>query len=80
MTETTTTNQVIPWYRLKARLEELQAMTRASLEAATGEEIYRLQGESRLLRKLMNLPETLAMLDEEDLRVEAEALALKKGK
>lgn len=39
------------------------------MEDAEGVELNRLQGELRLLRRLENLPETLALLDAEDRRV-----------
>ena len=64
--------RVIPWYRLEARYKQKLQEVRAKMDDATGEEMYRLQGEARLLKVLMNLPEALSLEDAEDLRAEQE--------
>ena len=59
--------QVIPWYIIKRHLKTLADETagRAFTEG-DDKELFRLQGEYRLLKKLENLPETLMQLDEAD--------------
>lgn len=69
MAETT-----IRWSQVKARLEELLSQVRASMDDAHADELYRLQGEARAYKKLMNLPEALALIQNEDERAEAERL------
>lgn len=67
-----TTAQVVPWPVLRGHLESLLARSRDQMDDASDDEVKRLQGEVRVLKKLLNLPETLAMLQEEDRRVEAQ--------
>ena len=57
---------------MERHLKMLLAQTRDRLDSAEGTEALRLQGEIRLLKKLGNLPETLALLDAEDRRVAEE--------
>jgi hypothetical protein len=64
--------QTISWPILEKHLRMLTAQAYGRLESAEGVEITKVQGELRLLKKLMNLPETLALLDEEDRRAAAE--------
>lgn len=55
---------VIGWPLIRTYLNhELQQVQRG-METAVGEEMYRLQGESRRLRKLLNLPSALTLLEE----------------
>lgn len=68
------TAQTISWPVMDKHLKMLLSQTRDRLDLAEGPEALRLQGEIRLLKKLGNLPETLALLDAEDRRVAAEAL------
>lgn len=62
----------IPWHILRAHFEKLRREVSSEMEGAEGNEVYKLQGDARRLRKLMNLDETLSFLQEEDARVEEE--------
>lgn len=64
--------QTISWVVMEKHLRMLLGQTRDRLDSAEGTEALRLQGEVRLLKKLGNLPETLAMIDAEDRRVAEE--------
>lgn len=56
----------IPWSVLQKHLQRTIRALYAELEKATETaEVYRLQGEIRRLKKLLNLPGTLEVLDEE---------------
>ena len=57
---------VIPWHVLKANLERLQRVNNKKLLAAEGDNTLRAQGEGQLLDKLLNLPETLTLTQEDD--------------
>jgi len=50
-------------------LEQKLEQTRSKLDEAREPESLRLQGEIRALKRLMNLPQTLALIDQEDERV-----------
>jgi len=64
-----TVAQTISWPVLKKHLDSLMERAADSMDDAETDELKRLQGEKRLLKKLLNLPETLAMLDAEDRRI-----------
>ncbi len=52
---------MLSWPMLRAYLElELQKV-RQNMDTAVGEEMYRLQGESRRLRACMNLPSAVTL-------------------
>jgi hypothetical protein len=61
--------QTISWPLLKKHLASLMERARSKMDEADGIEVPRLQGELQLLKRLQNLPETLALLDQEDRRV-----------
>lgn len=67
-----TPSQTISWPIMEKHLKMLLSQTRDRLDSAEGTEAMRLQGEVRLLKRLGNLPETLALLDAEDRRVAEE--------
>jgi hypothetical protein len=69
-------SQTLSWPVLRKHLDSLRDRARNQMEESEGIELNRIQGELRLLRKLENLPETLALLDAEDRRVADE----KKGR
>ena len=56
----------IPWYILRAHLEQLLRQSRERQDEAVGEQVYRLQGRSGLLKELANLPETLTLFEDQD--------------
>lgn len=64
--------QVVTWPRLRKHLQETLERSRAALDTAEGIEFHRLQGEVRVLKKLLNLPEAVALVDQEDARVAKE--------
>lgn len=57
--------RVIPWPRLKRHLDDKLSQVDRKLRRATGDERDKLQGQALLLEDLLNLPESLALLDEE---------------
>ncbi len=57
---------VIPWHTLKKHLEKLEKKTIAKFRTSFGDDMLRIQGEMRLLDRLMNLPEALTLGEEDD--------------
>ena len=58
---------VIPWHKLKKHLDGLQQKVGGRLRRAKdSDDILRLQGESLLLERLMDLPEALTLADGDD--------------
>lgn len=69
----------LQWHVVEKYLKMKLDQARNSMDDSTGEETLRLQGEARLLKKLLNLPEALALLDQEDKRVADEKAKEKKS-
>lgn len=65
-------NQMIPWYVLKGHLEQQQRAVDSQLRRAVEPEASVLRGKAQFIEQLMNLPETLQTLVDEDERVESE--------
>lgn len=64
---------MIPWSRLQRHFAEELALIREKMDTATDLELFRLQGEARRLKQLLNLPETLKILDEKPEPLDAPA-------
>lgn len=72
-------HQQIPWHVLKAHLLRLKAQVQdESLEAEDGA-LATLRGRALQLRELLNLPETLTILEEPE-EEDAETHSSRKGK
>ena len=65
------TNQ-ITWYHLKKHFEQQLKATDSKLRRAQEPEASNLRGRAQLLEELLNLPETLQTLAQEDERIRKE--------
>ena len=59
---------MISWPRVREYLESELQLVRQKSDDAVGEEIYRLQGEARRLKRCLNLPAAVTLLQEDDKR------------
>lgn len=60
-------NEVIPWHVLKRHLQHELSAIDSELRHADGmKDIHNLQGEAKVLEALLNLPEILQALEEEE--------------
>lgn len=59
---------MLPWPRVQDHLRQLLERARDQMDEAEGPDLWRLQGEARMLKRLLNLPHTLSLIDmkEED--------------
>ena len=59
---------VLSWPKARVWLEQKIAQTQAQLEVFDGSDVAlgRLQGRSKTLREMLNLPEAIEMLDAHD--------------
>lgn len=60
----------VTWPRIRRHIQEKLDRARASLDTAVGEEVLRLQGEVRAYKALLNAPEAVGLIDQEDARAE----------
>lgn len=64
---------VVTWPRLRKHLQEsLDRAHQALTTCADQVEFYRLQGELRAYKRALNLPEAVALVDQEDARAAKE--------
>ena len=56
---------MISWPACRKYLELQLQQVRTQMDDAIGEEMYRLQGEARRLRKMLNLPSAVTVTQEE---------------
>ena len=57
---------VIPWHKLEKHLRKMEKKIVSRMRAAVGDDLLRVQGEMRLVDRLMDLPEALTLAEEED--------------
>lgn len=58
--------EVIPWYKLRQHLEQqLRDLDSKLRRSQDDNETHRLQGRASVLEDLLNLPETLEILEDE---------------
>jgi len=64
----------VPWHKVQTYVKDKLERARGQMESAADQaEFLRLQGEIRAYKALLNLPEALALVDEEDRRAAAAA-------
>ena len=56
---------VIPWHKLEKHLKKLERKIISRMRAAADDDLLRIQGELRLIDRLMDLPEALTLAEEE---------------
>ncbi len=72
---------VIPWHVIKSHLEGLTKKNHKRwLRSRDHDEQMRIQGEGILVDKLMNLPETLTFIEQENLKEAQDAGTHEEGK
>lgn len=65
-------HSMIPWYVLKKHFEHLSKLAdKKWLDSDDPNVELRAKGEKVLLRKLMNLPETLTLIQEDEINAES---------
>ena len=57
---------VIPWHKLEKHLKKLEKKIVSRMRVAVGDDLLRVQGEMRLIDRLMDLPEALTLAEEDD--------------
>ena len=57
---------VIPWHKLERHLKRTERKIVSQMRLVGGNDLFVLQGELRLINKMLNLPEALTLAEEAD--------------
>ena len=57
---------VIPWHKLEKYLRKMEKKIVGRMRVAVGDDLLRVQGEMRLIDRLMDLPEALTLAEEDE--------------
>ena len=57
---------VIPWHKLEKHLKKVERKIISRMRTAANDDLLRAQGELGLVDRLLNLPETLTLEEEDD--------------